>query len=267
MNHFRHNSLFMKFLKFLIIALSFTFLYSCDNATEEIYLNADGSGEYKMYSDMVPTMVQMMGMFAAMDTTFQGSTEELNASIAEKIWEDFPSEVDSIMPPKESDRGKYQDDPRKLELFDKMEGFMYGSKKRGYMNTGMRFKFKNMKELNEYMVMVNDQSADSGTGDLKVDMNYAYKRKCLKRVCNYSKIEPETEEEKAEAEMKNGVMDGMMEMFANSKATTIVHLPKNVKSVEGPGIKEKTDKVVIFEYSMLDILSGEADTNFEIKFK
>ena len=253
----------MKFLKFLIIALSFTFLYSCDNATEEIYLNADGSGEYKMYSDMVPTMVQMMGMFAAMDTTLKGSTEEMNAMIEEKIWEDFPSEVDSILAPKESDMEKYKDDPRKMELFEKMEGFMYGSKKRGYMNTGMRFKFKNMKELNEYMVMVNDQSEDSATGNLKIEVDYAYKKKCLKRVCNYSKAEAATDEEKQE----QGMMDGMMEMFANSKAKTIVHLPKNVKSVEGPGMKEKTDKMVVFEYSMLDMLSGEADTNFEIKFK
>lgn len=253
----------MKFFKYLIIALSFSFLYSCDNATEEIYLNADGSGEYKMYSNMIPGMVQMMSMFAAMDTTFQGGTEEMNAMLEEKIWEDFPSEVDSIMPPKASDRERFKDDPRKLELFEKMEGFMYGSKKRGYMNTGVRFKFKNMKELNEYMTMINDQSDESQTGNLKVKVDYAYKKKCLKRVCSYNKVEAGTDEEKQEEAM----MDGMMEMFANSKAKTIVYLPRNVKSVKGPEVKEKKDKVVIFEYSMSDILSGEANTDFEIKFK
>jgi hypothetical protein len=65
--------------------------------TEEIYLNSDGSGEYTIYTDMIPSMVTMMEVFAAMDTTFQGTSEELTAKVKEKIWEDFPAEVDSIM--------------------------------------------------------------------------------------------------------------------------------------------------------------------------
>ena len=48
---------------------------------------------------------------------------------------------------------------------------------------------------------------------------------------------------------------------------TIIHLPKNVKSVTGSNIKEKDNRKVIFEYKMMDILNGEANTDFEIKLK
>lgn len=230
--------------------------------TEEIYLNNDGSGEYKVYTNMIPGMVQMMTVFAAMDTTFQGSPEDLAAMVEEKIWEDFPAEVDSIMDTSNQKiPDEIKDDPEKLAMLGKIENFMKGSKAKGYMNAGMRFKFADMDELNKFMVLARDSQTGrdkelSNMNNVETETDFTYKKRCLKRVMTYTVNESEEEEEG---------LGNAKEMFGDAKLVTIVHLPKNVKSVKGNGMTVKNDKKVIFEYNLLDVSEGKVDTDFEIK--
>ena len=246
----------MRFLKFVLIAISFSFFFSCDNMTEEIYLNSDGSGEYVIYTDMIPSMVKMMEVFAAMDTTFQGTPEELTAKVEDKIWEDFPSgEVDSIMDTsKEKIPEEVKNDPERMAMFKRVESFMKGSKAKGYMNAGMRFKFADMKELNKFLVLAKD-SQDTEMTNVETKTSFSYKKRRLKRVMTYTINE----------EIEVGSTTGMEEMFGDAKMRTIVHLPKNVKSIKGNGMTLKNDKKVIFEYNLLDVSAGKVDTDFEIK--
>lgn len=253
----------MRLLKFILIAISFSFFFSCDNMTEEIYLNNDGSGEYKIYTNMIPGMVQMMSAFAAMDTTFQGTTEDLTTMIEEKIWEDFPAEVDSIMDmsgkkiPEE-----IENDPEKLAMFGRVENFMKGSKSKGYMNAGIKFKFADMEELNKFLILARDSQTGrdrevANMNNVDTETDFSYKKRCLKRVMTYTINEENQEETSASAK----------EMFGDAKMITIVHLPKNVKSVKGNGMTLKNDKKVIFEYDLLEISEGKVDTDFEIKLE
>lgn len=257
----------MRFLKFFLIAISFSFFFSCDNMTEEIYLNSDGSGEYEIYTNMIPGMVKMMEVFAAMDTTFQGTPEELTAKVEGKIWEDFPAEVDSIMDMSgKAIPEEISSDPEKLAMYQRVENFMKGSKAKGYMNGGMRFKFADMKELNEFLILARDSQTDrdrevTNMNNVDTKTDFSYKKRCLKRVMTYTVKEPTGEED----DMKG--MDEMMEMFGDAKMTTVVHLPKNVKSIEGNGMTVRNDKKVVFEYNLLDVSAGKVDTNFEIKLE
>lgn len=257
----------MKALKFLLVALSFSFLYSCDNMTEEIYLNEDGSGTYEFYTDMIPSMVNMMTMFAGMDSTMAAmSPKDLELAVKTKVWEDFPSEVDSIMPQEQEFLDKYSSDPKKLALAKNMEGFMFGGKARGYLNTGMRGKFDNISELNLLMEMMADNASEDNPqakgafdqfGDKKP--SFGMKKRCFERkVTTVESEDTGTEEED---------MDGMKEMLGDAKYITKIHLPKNVKSVSGDHMIKKTDRIVIFEYPLIDMMEGNIDLDFKIKFK
>lgn len=206
-------------------------------------------------------MMKMGELFISMDTT-EASKEEKLALFREKVWEDFPAEIDSIMPNDEISE-KFKDDPKKLNLAKKIEGFMYGGKSKGYVNTGMRVKFNSMKELNELLVLMQDNTADEeASGPLggpspEMDNEYSYSKRTLRRKTTIETGEEMTEED----------MDGMKMMMGEGKVRTIVYLPKNVKSVKGEGIVEKTDKRVVFEYSMMDFMTGKVNPNFEIKLR
>ncbi len=246
---------------FLSIIIIF-FFGSCDNMTEEIYLNEDGSGEYIVYADMIPSMVKMAGMFMAMDTTIQGTDEEKLAMIEAKVWDDIPAEIDSIMPFKDAKADHIKNDPEKSALAERVTGFMKGGKNVGYVNSGIRLKFKNMDELDLLMEMMNDNANERNrmageTPDVETEADYSFKKRTFKRVCTYiTHSEPSAEDDAMMNEM----------MGPDSKFKTIIHLPKNVKSVKGANMAKKMDRRVEFEYNMIDVSNGKADTNFEIKF-
>lgn len=251
----------MKILKFILIALSFSFLFSCDNITEEIHLNADGSGEYEFYSDMIPAMVQMAVMFAEMDTSFQGTKEDLTAMVQQKVMEDFPSEIDSIMEIDDERRNRFIDEPAKHELAQNMIMYMEGGSSKGYVNSGMRCKFDNAEQLNLLMEMVGEGTQEEGGGkapDLGGDTSFKVKKKCFERTTVFD-LENSAEQIQEAEEMRK--------MFGNAKYVTKVHLPKNVKSVSGEGIKKKTDRMVIFEYDLIDMIQGKVDPSFKIQLR
>src|SRR5687768_3951249 len=86
----------MKHIRYLLLSLASFTLYSCDNITEEIYINDDGSGEYVFYTDMIPGITKMTTEMAVLFADSL-SGDSLEASLNDNIWKDFPDVLDSII--------------------------------------------------------------------------------------------------------------------------------------------------------------------------
>lgn len=248
---------FIKFLGFIIFAYS---LVACDNLTEEIHLNSDGSGEYTFYSDMIPSMTKSMAMFAELDST-EVDSEQMIKELEEELWAESGGAIDSIMSFDGAFDASVKDDPKAAAFARRVEGFMKGTQEEGKLNTGMRFKFKDLSELNYLMqLLAKDQQEDNELGlDFgESESTFSIGKKSFSRSTIYTR-KPEINTE--------GKSALMMMLGEGGTYTTIIHLPKNVKSVKGNNIKEKSKRKVIFEYSLLDIIQGKANTDFDIKLK
>lgn len=263
------SKIWRKFFGVFRIAAIIVLVYStssCVNLSEEITLNEDGTGEYSMYSDMVATQVEMavqMGMMFAGEQ--EVDMDSMRAVMLAKTWEDMPENVDSLHTAFEvpdSLRG----DPDLEAMLEKFEGFTKGSKEEGFINTGVRFAFSDMGDLNEmHHLMSNYQEKreeekgggmgpkiDAGKQTLKFDFD----GNTFKKTTDW-----ETEPDIQGEELK--MMENIMK---EAKFTSIVHLPRKMKSVDKTHLKEVSEdgKTLIFEYSMLDMIMGETDHDFEI---
>ncbi len=258
----------MKRVLYFFSLLLFMGLFSCDNITEEIHINKDGSGEYRIYSDMIPAMVQMGVMFAEMDTTLKDlDPAALEIVVKSKVMEDFPEEVDSVLVVKEEQIEKFKDDPLKYRLAQQMVSYMEGGKSKGYMNMGVRTPFRNTSELNTLNQMIQDESEESpqagGPGSSSLldnydsDITYSYKKNTFSRSTIF----------KTKGEVDEKEIATASQMLGEAKLRTIVYLPPRVKSIKGDHLVSKDKEKAVFEYNLIDLLQGKVNTDFKIKWK
>lgn len=260
----------MKFIKLLSLAALTLFFCSCGDVKEEIYINEDGTGKYIFQTDMIPGLTQMSmsmyQMFAAMDTTKAPLNEDsLRTAIQAKIWEDFPDEIDSLIDLTNEMPKEVSEDAKKREMLDRMEAFMRGNKKDGYVNIGMSYNFKSTEDLKEVFKLLRASSATQNKlpnspisklsdvdfiTDFEIDGN-----KVSRKVELVS--EPATESE----------MEELKELFPDATYQTIVYLPREVKSAKGESIVKAEGKMVVLEYNMLESMMGRVSTDFEIIMK
>lgn len=256
----------LNFLFVAVVALT----WSCGTITEEISINEDGSGEYKAYSDLIPSMKKMtlgmVKMFAETDSVKKNmSEEELLKSLEDEIWKDFPDEVDSTFTNDDMVPDSIKNDPAKKKILDKMVGFMQGGKSKGYMNVGISYKFSDFKDLEEFLKILetsqkkksglNENMADFARAETEVDYTFS-KGKFSRKTKILNK--PDIEESQ---------MSMIQMMMGDSKIKTIIHLPKNVKKVKGDNIIENKGKTVVFEHSLMDMVMGKSNSDFEITLK
>lgn len=259
---------YLKLLAFFLVALC---LQSCDNMTEEIYLNEDGSGEYMMYSDMIPSMekmaIEMARMFQDMDSTGEiknMTDKELAEMMSEQIWSEMPEEVDSIIDITQELPDSIKDNPQKMAIIEKATMFMKGGKAKGFLNTGIKYPFQNLEELETFSSMLqkqqnsDDQLSQMGmdVGEMKVD--YSFANNTFSRTATYTK-QPQNDMDEEQQEMLEKMLGGTV--------TTIIHLPKKIKKVTGQNVKDKEGKTVTFEYNLLDSALGKINSDFSIKMK
>jgi len=262
----------MKTLRYLLLCLAVLSLHSCDNMTEEIYLNENGSGEYKVYADMIPSIrmmaTQMSGLLG--DSTGQEQMEQVDdAAINEYIWKDFPEgEIDSVFDYRETLDSSVLADPKNKELLERMKGFMQGGREKGYLNMGIKMNFRDMADLQALTKQIEDNQKKEaggggeeedmlgmgGLGDMKTETKYAMKGGVFTRTTKIIS-KPKVKEDEM----------GMFEMmFGTGKITTVIYLPENVKEVKGEYLKSKEGKKVVFEYPMMDYMLGKVTNTFEI---
>lgn len=241
---------------------------SCDNVTEEIYINEDGTGKYTIYTDMIPsmrTMMTQMSAFMPEDSTNQGKTAaEKEAEFEDKLWKEFPESVDSIMDKNEMIPDTL--DEATKAFMEKTEMFMKGGRKEGYMHMGMRVDFSSIKELNEFWILMQEQQKanaassgmpGSGLNNVSADTEYEIGKRLFKRKCDYSSFK----------EVDGSELAMMKMMMQRGTYRTIVHLPKRAKKVKGEHLVSKDGKTVTFEYNLIDLMEGKVNTDFEIKMK
>lgn len=251
----------MKSLRYLLLFLATTSLYSCDNITEEIYINPDGSGEYVFYTDMIPGITKMTTEMAIL---FQDSlsSDSLDLSLEESIWKDFPDVIDSIIDYANIIPDSVLSDPENKEIIEKMKFFMEGGRSKGYVNMGFRFGFKDFAELEDVLKKVEDNQHGGGAGggmmpeldEMRTAIEYELKENVLKRKTIFLS-KPDFQQTDVE----------MLKLFmADAKMKTIVHTPKKVKTASGTNAKKLTDTSVMFEYDMLEYILGKTSSDFEI---
>lgn len=260
----RNTQIWTKLILVITVLLSFA---SCDNVSEEITLEKDGSGEYVVYTDMVTSMVkmaeQMMELMAEMDSTASQKDvdpEGFRQATLDKIWEDFPDEVDSTQSLVKMVPDSLLDTPEKRAIAERGIYFMKGTRKEGVMHSGMRYSFKDDTNLNAFLTLLNEASENEGGNAPSVgidDTNYSYAKKRFSRKSTVAAPEEMSEEDK----------EMMEQMFGDAKFTTVVKTPRKIKKVIGKNIKSQEKKKVVFEYGMMEIMEDLSVTDFEIIMK
>lgn len=245
----------MKKIKFFVLLL----LCSCASVTEEIYLNNDGSGEYLVYTDVISsTRGMMMGMMSSLYP--DASADSLRQIIDDQIWADMPDEVDSLIDFSTRVPDSIRNDPDKQRYLEKMEMFMKGSKGDGFLNSGMSYRFQTVKELEDFLVFMNEnQSATSGGMGMdlpNVRVKYSFDGKSFTRTT----VMDET------IEMSDSTMMMLTTLLEGAKTRSIIHLPRTVKEASKDQLVEQNGKDVIYEFDLLKVLNGEQSTDIKIEF-
>ncbi|MEP1035014.1 hypothetical protein [Ekhidna sp.] len=245
----------MKKIKFLILLL----LCSCTSITEEIYLNNDGSGEYLVYTDVISsTRGMMMGMMSSIYP--DASEDSLRQVIDAQIWADMPDEVDSLIDFSTRVPDSIKNDPDNQKYLERIEMFMRGSKEKGYLNSGMSYKFEAVNDLEDFLEFMNEnQSATSGGMGMdlpNMQVKYSFDGKSFSRTTIIDK----------QIEMNDSTMMMLNTLLEGSKSRLIIHLPKNVKKASKDQLVEKQGKDVIYEFDLLKVLNGEQATDIKIDF-
>ena len=245
----------MKKIKFYFLLI----LCSCASVTEEIYLNSDGSGEYLVYTDVISsTRGMMMGMMSSLYP--DASEDSLMQVIDAQIWADMPDEVDSLIDYSTRVPDSIRNDPDKQKHLERMEMFMRGSKKEGFLNSGMSYKFKAVAELEEFQEFMNDNQSATGDGmgmDLpNMKVKYSYDGKSFSRITMMD----------GDMELNDSTMMMLNTMLEGSTSRLIIHLPSKVKNASQGQLVEQNGKDVIYKFDLLKVINGEQSTDVKVDF-
>lgn len=237
----------------------FLILFSCANITEEIYLNTDGSGEYLVYTDIISsTQSMMMGMMSGIYPN--ASEDSLRQIVDEQIWAEFPAQVDSIIDFSSRVPDSIKNDPDKKKYLDKMEMFMKGSRAEKYLNSGMRFSFQSLEDLQGFQDFMNEnQTATGGGMGLEmpsVNVTYNFDANSFSRISDME----------VKMESNDSTMLVLAELLKGSKSKLILHLPRKVKSVSKGLVIDQSGKDVVFEFDLIKVLNGEQSTDVKVEF-
>ncbi len=245
----------MKKIKFLILLV----LCSCASITEEIYLNNDGSGEYLVYTDVISsTRGMMVGMMSSIYP--DASEDSLMQIIDAQIWADMPDEVDSLIDYSSRVPDSIRNDPDKQKYLERMEMFMKGSKKEGFLNSGMSYRFSSVAELEDFLGFMSENQSATGGGmgmDLpNVNVRYSYDGTSFSRSTIMDEV----------LDMNDSTMTMLNTLLEGSKSRLIIHLPRKVKKATNGQLVEKKGKDVIYEFDLIKVLNGEQSTDVKIEF-
>ncbi len=246
----------MKALRLVFLLL----LISCTSITEEIYLNSDGSGEYMVYSDVVSSSRDMMlGMMSSIYP--DASEDSLRQVVEAQIWADFPAEVDSIIDFTSRVPDSVKNDPESQKYLDKMEMFMRGSKEKGYLNSGMSYKFDAVKDLEDFLMFLNQNQAVGSGGAVGTDVpnlnvKYSFDGNSFSRTTQMEDF----------LDMSDSTVMMLNVMLQGAKSRFIVHLPRKAKNASSNQLVEQKGKDVIYEFELLKVINGEQSSDVKIDF-
>lgn len=245
----------MKTLFKLALVLIFTVCAAC-NFTEELYINADGSGSLSINfegNEFMAAMGEMgdtLSAQKAVDTTF--------------VFKEFiKQKADSIaqLPPEEQQRIK------KLENFS-MQMKMNPANQE--LTFSMFTRFKNIGEINNAFnnfqkattLMPNKDMAKEAppTKDMATDINYTFNDKLFARTTTITN-------EQLFAQSLDSLKSAEM-FLGNATYTFKYHFPKRVKNTNAKGATFSIDgKTMVYEVSFLELLKNPKSTDFKVEFE
>lgn len=237
-----------------------TFLFcACANITEEIYLNADGSGKYLVYTDAISsTRGMMIGMMGSIYP--EASEDSLMQIIDTQIWEQFPAKVDSIIDYSSRVPDSIKNDPDKQKYLDNLIMFMKGSRVEGYINSGIRYSFSSVKELEQFQEFMNENQSTTGGGMglnmPSVKVTYGFDGSSFSRTTIMDEL----------VEMDDSTKMMLTTLLEGSKSRLIIHLPKKAKSVSKNQLVSKEGMDVIYEFDFIMVLNGDQSTDVKVQF-
>lgn len=265
----------MKLIRLSLLAITLAFFTACGNYTEEFTLNADGSGSYTVYSDIVTGSIemgaQMATMFAEEELT-EAQMDSVKLVMADKIWEDFPGEIDSTIDMVSEMPDSFLNYGNNREYAERMVMYMRGSKEKGYMNIGAEIDFKDGDDYVAFSEYFENMQNSTGSGeggnatmlgslsDTKSDATYTFDKKSFKRTVKYTFV--------GGVESSDVQMAKMMEMMGeNGKFRTIINTERKIKKAKGEYLMSQEDYKVVFEYPFMESIQGSINTDFEIIFE
>ncbi len=242
-------------LAFLILSF---LCAGCFSIKEEIYLNRDGGGEYLVYTDMIGgSRDMMMSMMTSLNP--DADEDSLFQVIEEQLWREYPAEVDSVLDISDKVPDSIRNDPEKRKYLDRMEMFMKGSRKEGYLNSGLRFSFSGMEELESFMKIL-DEGSKSSSGDAQLPTTQ-FDHEFSKNSFSRQAVWDPTDEA-----LEDSTMMALDAMLKESSWQLIVHLPKKVKAASKEQLVSKDGKTVTYEYDFMKIISGEQSMAIKVEF-
>ncbi len=245
----------MKKIRFIFLIFIFS---SCASITEEIYLNKDGSGEYIIYSDVISTTRgMMMGMISSLYP--DASEDSLQQIIDDQIWADFPAEVDSLIDYSSRVPDSIKNNPDNKKYLDNTKMFMRGSREKGYINSGLSYKFDEISALEDFLKFLNENGSASGEMGMDVpnlNVKYTFDGNTFSRTTKMDEL----------MEMSDSTRMMLNLMLEGSKSRLIVHLPRKAKKVSQDQLVSRDGKDVTYEFELLRLISGEQSSDVKIEF-
>ncbi len=245
----------MKNLRYLFIALIAIVITSCQ-FTEEITINKNGSGNYKLNVDMGGMMDAMNGM--EKNDTIQKEYEKIDSIFYMK--ELLEANKDSI--------SKLSDSERKtIEALKDMKMHIKMDEEKGEMLIDFILDFKNISELDNIKQKVEkaQQLQDNkGKEDASVENHevmYSYNKRVFERKVIMKDLTAE-EQESFDKNMAQGSM-----FLSGSKYKLIYHFPKKIKKVNYSDAQFSDDhKTLIIEVEMDSIIANPKLLDLEVIF-
>jgi hypothetical protein len=238
----------MRKLSYFVLLLSAFTLTGCIETLEEIFLNKDGSGEYRITFDMSEALSNPM-----MKAMIEGMAEE--EGMAESGFD--LGQTDTLISMANGKEG----------LLDKAVMHMVTSDSTGEFFINMTFPFEDVSDIEKFFEELSSEGGDAtaagplggGSGLFAPSGALSLKKRTLSRAA------PESDNEMSS--MLEGEEGEFMKMFLSSAThKTVYHFPGSIKktTIEGATVDGKT---VTVENSLLDMLEGKAKQEGDIVFK
>jgi hypothetical protein len=232
----------------------------CFEMLEDVYVNADGSGQYQLTMDMSSMLEEgFMG-----DMMKQGMKEEMGV---DKL------EIDSLISLTDFQEGGLPSSLTEKDraMLNRTEVRLRMSEADAVGKVVIKFPFTSMEELNDFQqtfAKLNENGGEgAGMGGLMSsgamtgsNSRWSLSGRTLKR-------EVDSSESKNMMDGMDEETMGMMKMFmADATFTTVYHLPGSVKkcTIDQAKVDGKT---VTVSYGFLDMLEKTPNTSGDIKFK
>lgn len=259
----------MRLIRFLLIGFLFVSTTACFDVIEELSLQKDGSGTYRMTLDLSDVVMGFGGMGALPMAALGGDGEEV------------PDQLDSVLHFRDFDGlAAIELTPTEEAMLEKVDIRMHVDKSAKEAEVTFMFPFQEIEEVNQMNALWRDLEARSESdsanelnpfgmlggfgGLLEVNSRFGLdgKRTLTRSV---QRLEKNTETE-AVTPTVEGLDDLVDPFLKNIRMRTIYRFPKKVRSHNLPGARID-GATLTMRYTAKELLAGKANLEGYIKFK